>query len=103
MKQLFIPIPNTGIAWGHQTQRVFLDVKENDAYQTEVVRLEAKYGRVLSKKEMAHELGISLKVLTQRIHVGKGIPEYIENAAGRHIFPVSAVATYLSKGLIKTA
>jgi len=108
MKIKVIPIPNTGIEWTHLRKRqasstaITLTVERGDLYQTEVVRLEAKYGRVLSKKEMASELGISLKNLTQRIHAGVDIPEYKELVSGRHIFPISAVATYLSKGLVKT-
>lgn len=82
---------------------VTLAVEAGNAYQTEVVRLEAKYGRVLHKKDMATELGISVKVLTERIISGRDIPEYVETASGRHIFPISAVATYLTQGLVKTA
>ena len=106
MRPKFTLIPNTyieGLSKPPIAIKVTLEVKVGDPYQTEVVRLEAKYGRVLSKKEMAHELGISIKTLTERMHKGVDIPEYKETALGRHIFPISAVAAYLSKGLIKTS
>lgn len=104
IKPIFIQ--NTGIDWQRKqptTQVITLEVKENNLYQTEVVRLEAKYSRVLSMDEMSHELGITSKTLKRRILKGKELPEYREDTSGRHKFPISAVATYLTQGLIKTA
>lgn len=107
MKIKPIMVPNTGIDWGRKketaTQSVALDVNEGNLYQTEVARLEAKYHRALSKKEVCHELGnISLKTLERRMEKAVDLPEYKELRTGRIIFPISAVATYLSQGLVRT-
>lgn len=73
-------------------------------YELELQRLENKYTRALTKKEVAHELGgISLKTLDRRIAQAIDIPQYKELRTGRVLFPISAVATYLSQGLVRTA
>ena len=100
-RPIFIPS-----AWMPKRQTsvvVSLAVEAGNLYQTEVLRLEAKYGRALSKKETAIELHISDKVLAERIIQGRDIPDYRESASGRHVFPISAVAAYLTQGLVKTA
>ena len=97
-------IPNTGIKWRKPpTHIVEMVVDESNLFQAELTRLEAKYGKALSKKEMAHELDIGLKTLERRIISCEDIPEYKELRTKRVIFPLTAVATYLSMGLIKTA
>ena len=70
-------------------------------YHDEVIRLEAKYGGVLHLKDVADELGIVVKTLKQRMYDGVDLPEFIETVSGRPVFTIPAVATYLSKGLVK--
>ena len=67
----------------------------------ETQRLEAKYSRALSMDEMAFELHISRRTLYRRMDESN-VPEYLENATGKFIFPISSVAEYLTSNLIKT-
>lgn len=104
MKTTFIKLP-----WLPQPKvsqpsvTVFDGVTPDNHMQNEMLRLEAKYHRALSKKEVAHELGISMNTLNRRLENCEDLPEYKELRTGRLIFPISAVATYLSQDLIKTA
>jgi len=88
----------------HQTPqlRSLVGLSQNDHMKNETLRLEAKYHRALSRKEVAHELGISIKTLERRMEQVADIPQYKELRTGRVLFPISCVATYLSQGLIQT-
>ena len=78
--------------------------KMSEITELELQRLEAKYTRALSKKEMAHELGdISLRTLERRIEYAQDIPSYIKTKTGYVVFPISAVVIYFSERLIRTA
>ncbi len=69
----------------------------------EMQRLDEKYHRALTKKEVAHELGgISIKTLDKRLEKAEDIPRYKELRTGRLIFPLSSVAEYLTQGLVQT-
>lgn len=69
----------------------------------EMDRLDEKYHRALTKKEVAHELGgISIKTLDKRIEKSEDIPRYKQLRTGRLMFPLAAVAEYLTGDLIQT-
>jgi len=59
-----------------------------------------RYNKIaISKKELAHELGVSVSTINNCICQGYGIPEYnkLGNASNaRVIFPIIAVAKFLS-------
>ena len=75
----------------------------NNIVELELKRLEAKYTRALSKKEMAHELGdISLRTLERRIESAQDVPNYIKTKTGNIVFPIGAVVMYFSERLICT-
>ena len=107
MKIKPVMIPDVGINWGRPVTKTTTQVVEialtGDSYQDNLLRLEAKYGRALSRKEMAHELKISPKTLDRRIANCEDLPEYKELKTGAVIFPLIAIATYLSQGLVRTA
>ena len=70
----------------------------------ELKRLEDKYTRALKKPELAHELGgISMRTLERRIESAEDIPSYIKTKTGAIIFPISAVAIYLSQKQVRIA
>ena len=70
----------------------------------ELKRLEDKYTRALKKPELAHELGgISIRTLERRIESAEDIPSYIKTKTGTIIFPISAVAIYLSQKQVRIA
>ena len=62
--------------------------------------LNDKYDKAtLTKKELAHELGMSVSSINTYICKGEGIPEYIKvgNAKnGKVLFPIVNVVNYLS-------
>jgi len=75
----------------------------SDIEKLELKRLEDKYTRALSKKDMAHELGeISLRTLERRIESAEDIPNYIKTKTGSVVFPISSVVLYFSERLIRT-
>ena len=75
----------------------------SDIATLELNRLEGKYKRALSKKEMAHELGdISLRTLERRIESAQDVPNYIKTKTGNIVFPIGAVVMYFSERLIRT-
>lgn len=69
----------------------------------EMERLEAKYHRALDKKETAHEIGISLSTLDRRLEKAEDIPQYKKTKTGMILFPLSAVALFLTEDLVRTA
>ena len=71
--------------------------------QLEMQRLESKYHRALTKKEVAAELGISLSTINRRIESAIDIPGYKETRTGTLLFPLSSVAVFLSSGLVRSA
>ncbi len=72
--------------------------------ELEMKRLENKYKRALTKKEMAHELGdISIRTLDRRIDTAQDVPSYIKSKTGMIMFPISSVALYFSNQIIRTA
>lgn len=85
-----------------ETTVLRLEVQPGNLYQTEVVRLEAKYTRALDKIQTAHEMHISVKTLERRIARGVDVPQYKELRTKRVLFPISSVAAYLSQGLVQT-
>jgi len=106
MKIIPTIIPDMGVQWGRPVIKTHTQVVEialtGDSYQDNLLRLEAKYGRAITRKEMAHELKISPKTLDRRIAACEDLPEYKELKTGAVIFPLVAVATYLSQGLVRT-
>lgn len=68
--------------------------------------LNLKYKRaVLSRKELCHELGISLGSLDNRIRDGINLPDYIKGEGAKNApitFTIISVAQYLSGNNIKT-
>lgn len=84
--------------------KVVKRTKMSEITELELQRLEAKYTRALSKKEIAHELGdISIRTLDRRIESAQDIPSYIKSKTGHVVFPISAVVIYFSEQLIRTA
>lgn len=77
-------------------------MKETIVLKLEAARLEDKYHRALDKKEVAHELGISVKTLERRMAQGVDVPQYKELRTKRVLFPIGSVAAYLSQGLVQT-
>ena len=71
--------------------------------EAEVARLEAKYNKsVLGKAETAKELDISTKTLNRRIASSPiDIPVYKELSNGKIIFPIRAIAEYLTSDLMR--
>ncbi len=70
-----------------------------------IERLYSKYNKsILSKSEIAHELGISIKTVNYRMAEKKDIPNYFKD--GKFVkFAIESVAEYLDKkrfGAIKT-
>ena len=70
--------------------------------ELEVNRLEDKYHRALVKKEVAHEMGISLSTLDRRMEKAEDIPQYKVTKTGTFLFPLSAVALYLTEDLVRS-
>ena len=62
--------------------------------------LQSRYKKsTLNKKELSHELGISISSINSYIVKGCGIPEYIKvgkGKGGKILFPVINVVDYLS-------
>ncbi len=69
--------------------------------ELEAIRLANKYGRSLSPKQLQEELGISSDTYFRRLKQVEGIPHYKE-FGGKKVFPISAVADFLTTGLVKT-
>ena len=63
--------------------------------------LQSRYKKVsINKKELAHEMGVSISAINNCIVQGYGVPEYkkLGNAKNaRVIFPIICVAEYLSQ------
>lgn len=70
--------------------------------QLEIDRLESKYHRALCKTEVAHEMGISLSTLDRRIKKAEDLPLYKVTKMGTILFPLSAVALYLTEDLVRS-
>jgi len=68
--------------------------------------LKSKYGRtVISKKELAKEMNISLSTLDTYISKGMGLPKYKKLGTSKNArlaFNIFDVATYLTSNQIKT-
>lgn len=62
--------------------------------------LESRYKKsTLNKKELSHELGVSVSSINNYIVKGTGIPEYIKIGNGKNgtvVFPIVNVVEYLS-------
>ena len=61
---------------------------------------------VLTKKELAHELSLSVGTINNLICTGKPLPEYLKVGSavnGRVLFPIANVASFLSNELILVA
>ncbi len=74
----------------------------NRLTQLEINRLETKYHRALLKKEVAHEMGISLSTLDRRLENAEDLPQYKVTKTGTYLFPLSAVALYLTEDLVRS-
>ncbi len=74
----------------------------NRLTQLEINRLETKYHRALLKKEVAHEMGISLSTLDRRLEKAEDLPQYKVTKTGTYLFPLSAVALYLTEDLVRS-
>ncbi|WP_151950319.1 helix-turn-helix domain-containing protein [Aliarcobacter butzleri] len=60
------------------------------------ITLYRKYNKMmLSKKEVANELGISLRTLNRRIEEKAALPSYTKNG-GIYLFPLENVAKYIT-------
>ena len=70
--------------------------------QLEMSRLEGKYHRALVKKEVAREIGISLSTLDRRLEKAQDVPQYKKTKTGTLLFPLSAVALFLTDGLVRS-
>ena len=73
-----------------------------DLTQLEIQRLEGKYHRALVKKEVAHEMGISVSTLDRRLGKAEDLPLYKVTKTGMLLFPLSAVALYLTEDLVRS-
>ena len=71
-----------------------------DLLYLEMNRLDEKYHRAMTKKEVAAELGISLSTMDRRIASATDMPSYKETRTGTLLFPLSAVAEFLTSGLV---
>jgi hypothetical protein len=62
--------------------------------------LTTRYNKsTLTKKELSHELGVSLSSINNYIVKGEGIPEYTKVGTGKNgkvLFPIVNVVDYLS-------
>ena len=70
--------------------------------ELEVDRLEKKYRGALSKKHMVQELHISMPTLDRYLKDAENIPCYKKLKTGKIVFPISAVAHFLTSGLVQT-
>lgn len=60
------------------------------------ITLYQKYNKMmLSKKEVANELGISLRTLNRRIEEKSALPSYSKNG-GLILFPIENLAKYIT-------
>ncbi|OCL99559.1 hypothetical protein AAX29_00600 [Aliarcobacter thereius] len=60
------------------------------------ITLYQKYNKMmLSKKEVANELGISLRTLNRRMEEKAALPSYTKNG-GIFLFPLESVSKYIS-------
>jgi len=75
----------------------------SETLELEMNRLENKYHRAMTKKEVANELCISLSTMDRRIASATDIPSYKETRTGTLLFPLSEVALFLSSGLVRSA
>lgn len=68
--------------------------------------LKSKYKRItIGKKELAHELGISMSTLDLYISKNMGIPRYKKlgnKANSRVVFNISDLAQFLTENIIET-
>ena len=74
----------------------------NNLTQLEIDRLESKYHRALVKTEVSHEMVISLATLDRRLEKAEDIPQYKKTKTGMMLFPLSAVALYLTEDLVRS-
>ena len=74
-----------------------------ETVQLEMNRLENKYHRAMTKREVAEELGISISTMDRRIKQAIDIPRYKETRTGTYLFPLSEVALFLSSDLVRSA
>lgn len=78
-------------------------MNQNNLTELEMKRLESKYNKALNITQCASELNISKRTLQRRIESNIDLPMYKEQTGGGVLFPLSAVAQYLTSGLVQTA